>query len=229
MSQDTAHILVIDDEEGVRDYYRHLLSKAGYDVQTVAGGEEAVRLLEGQTVDLILLDLRMPKMNGAGFLRQLRHQKHRPDVLVVSGYATLEDAVEVTKLGACGVIEKLALPERMLAAIGRLLDLRRDPLISYVRANFDKVVSREAVASRFQVSPETVSNRIKTYTSQSFHDFLESCRIQEAQRLLATTELEAKEVAGRVGFRSHQVFDRAFRRLQGYTPSQYRKEVRPQC
>lgn len=221
-----ARILAIDDEEDLRHYYRQVLSKAGYEAQTAASAKAALHLLQEQTFDLILLDLRMPGMDGMEFLRKLRRQRHAPDVLLLSGYATVEDAAEATKLGVSEVLLKPCSGEKLLARINHLLDLRRDPLVSYIRTHFDKLDSREEVARRFRVSPGTVSNRIRHYTGQSFLDFLHSCRIREAQRLLAETELEAKEIAARVGFHSPQVFDRAFQQHAGRSPSQYRREVR---
>lgn len=225
-ARDALCILAIDDEAPVRDAYRRLLSRAGHRVQAAATAEEALHCLERQSYDLILLDLRMPRMDGAEFLRRLKRQKRSPEVLVVSGYATIEDAVEVTKLGAYGVIEKFKLPQALLTSVERILSLRIDPLISYIRAHFDQIDSREEVARHFEVSPRTISNRIKCRLNQSFPSFLQSCRIREAQWLLAETDLRVKQIAERVGFHSPPVFSRTFHRLTGRSPRQYREEVR---
>lgn len=221
-----ARILAVDDEQAILNAYCRLLRKAGYEVQTATSAEEALHLLQEQAYDLILLDLRMPGMGGMEFLRPLRRQKQAPDVLIISGYATIDNAVDAGKLGVFGVMLKPGKPGELLDRIDHLLDLRKDPLISYLRAHFDKVDSREDVAHRFGVSPGTVSNRIRHYTGQSFHEFLHSCRVREAQRLLAETELEAKEIATRVGFNSPQVFDRTFQKHTGRSPRQYRREFR---
>lgn len=87
--------------------------------------------------------------------------------------------------------------------------------------------SEEALAHHFGITPRTVSTQVRQHTGQSFLTFLHSCRIQEAQRLLAETKLEVKEISAQVGFRSPQVFGRAFKRQTGRSPRQYRREIRP--
>jgi YesN/AraC family two-component response regulator len=220
-------ILAIDDEELLREYYRRLLSNAGYEIDTAETAEVALLYLEQETYDLILLDLRMPGMGGIELLRRLWHRRNRypSDVLVISGYATLDDTVEIMKKGASGVIAKSYVPEELLTKVVSLLDARRDPLIAYIRNNPGEVTSREELARRFHISPGTASNRIKRHTSVSFSLFLQSCRIQEAQRLLYQTDLDAQQVAARVGFKTPQAFSRTFRRLTGRSPCQYRKEI----
>lgn len=222
-----ARILVVDDDELIRKTLRGMLSKAGYAAQTAGNGEEALTLLQQQLFDLILLDLHMPRMDGMTFLRTLRRQQHSPQVLIISGYATFDDAVEAGKLRVAGVLRKPFLSAELLPKIKPLLDLRTDPLIEHIRTCFAELHSKEALARHFGITPRTVSNRIRRHTGQPFRDFLQSCRIQEAQRLLAETELEVKEIADQVGFRSPQVFARAFRRQTGRSPHQYRRELRP--
>jgi YesN/AraC family two-component response regulator len=224
-SEASARILVVDDDEAVLFTYRGLLTRAGYRVQTAASGEEGLPLLGQEQFDLIILDLKMPGMDGVEFLRRLRGLKRRPEVLVVSGYATLENAVEVMRLGAFDVAQKSCLSGDLLPRVERILVRRRDPVVAYIRANFATIRSREEVADHFHLCPDAVSKRIKYHVNQSFHDFLESCRIQEAKRLLVETAMEANKIATLVGFQSYRTFERAFHRLVGYTPSQYRQET----
>lgn len=225
-SKKPSHILIVDDDGVVRDFYNHLLSRNGYHVLQAESAEDALLLLEKQTFDLVLLDLCMPGMGGMEFLRILRKQDSLPEVLIVSGYATLEDAVEAGKLGVFGVLEKVCPPQKLLAQIEKILDIHKEPLISYIQSHFPEIESCKDVAAFFHIDPRTASNRIKRATNQTCREFLESCRIQEAQRLLAESELEAKEIAAKVGYRSYHTFSHAFQKLTGHTPRQYRREVR---
>jgi YesN/AraC family two-component response regulator len=222
-----ARILAVDDDEGVLFTYRQLLTRAGYRVQTAASGEDGLRRLEQEQFDLVLLDLNMPGMEGVEFLRRIRRLKRRPEVLVISGFVTTLATVEVMKLGAFDVAHKPCLSGELLPRVERMVARLREPVVAYIRANFATIRSREEVAQHCHTCPETVSNRIRHYTGQSFHDFLESCRIQEARRLLTETEVEATEISDRIGFQCYKTFERAFQRLTGLTPSQYRKQTRP--
>ncbi|MCC7264917.1 MAG: response regulator [Candidatus Latescibacteria bacterium] len=143
-----ARILAVDDDETVLYTYRRLLTKAGYQhqVQTASSGEEALRLLKKHSYDLILLDLNMPGMDGMEFMRRLRGQKHRPEVLVISGYVTIENTVKIVKLGAFDVAQKPCLSGDLLPRIERILARRREPVNAYIQANFAKIKSREEVA-----------------------------------------------------------------------------------
>lgn len=164
-----ARLLVVDDDENVRSTYRQLLTRAGYRVQKAASGKEGLFCLEQQPYDLILLDLNMPGMNGLEFLgrmHRIRYQKHAPEVLVISGYATIDRVVEVTKLGAQGVVEKPISSEKLLSRIEHLLNLRKDPVILYIRTHLKEINSREDIARHLHICGRTVSNRIKSYNGQ---------------------------------------------------------------
>ena len=220
-----ARILAVDDEKVLHDYYRRMLLRYGYQVQAAESAEEALCLLEREEFDLILLDLEMPGMGGMEFLRVLRRKKKGPEVLMVSGVATLSDAVEAGKLGVVDAIKKPFDPLELQAKIRRMLEKHNNPVAAYIRAHFAEIKSRKQVAQHFHCHPTTVSNQIKHGTNQTFQTFLESCRIQEAQRLLVTTDLSVKEIAACVGFGSGSTFERAFQRQVGHLPRQYRREM----
>ena len=118
-------VLVIDDEESIREGCRHLLEYQGYRVVTARNGEQGLRLVERTRPDVALLDLRMPGMNGMEVLRRIREVA--PDVLVIiiTGYATLESAAEAMQLGACDYLCKPIDEWQLLAAVEDGLEKRR--------------------------------------------------------------------------------------------------------
>jgi len=79
-------ILVVDDEEGIRLLYQDELKDAGYEVVTAASGEEALRIVEKQRPDLITLDIKMARMDGADFLQELRKVHRDLPVIVCTAY-----------------------------------------------------------------------------------------------------------------------------------------------
>jgi CheY-like chemotaxis protein len=101
-------VLVVDDNDDIRDLFRRLVERAGHAVETAADGVEAVEVLERESFDLMLLDLTMPRMNGVDVVRWLRaHPDVAPElrVVVISGWAGEQRAV-LQELGVVDVMQK---------------------------------------------------------------------------------------------------------------------------
>src|SRR5512132_2657632 len=101
-----ARILVVDDEKSMRDLLSITLEKEGYDVLTAAGGEPAIELLHRDSVDAVITDLRMPKVDGLQVLRAAKEISPDTAVIVITAVASTETAVEAMKLGAYDYITK---------------------------------------------------------------------------------------------------------------------------
>ena len=86
-------VLIVDDERGPRESLRMIL-KPSFDVHCASGGEEALKLIREQRVDLVTLDLNMPGVKGLEVLRALRSESPTTEVIIVTGFATVESAVE---------------------------------------------------------------------------------------------------------------------------------------
>ena len=107
-------ILVVDDEENIRLVLRTLLKKHGYQVETAQNGEEAQRLLDSFGPDLILTDVRMPKMGGLDLLSAVRAKALPTTVIVMSAYGDTEQALEAIRAGAYDFIQKPFKPEEIV-------------------------------------------------------------------------------------------------------------------
>jgi ATP-dependent Lon protease len=99
-------ILVVDDEERTRKNLDHVLSREGYGVLTAADGDEALEMLEETVVDIIITDLKMDKVDGMEVLEKARRKDPRVEVIVITGYATVPNAVEAMKKGSHNYITK---------------------------------------------------------------------------------------------------------------------------
>ena len=109
-------ILVVDDNKEVLEKTRHLLAEVGYDVTCCSSGEEALTFLSDNVVDLVLLDINMPKMNGFDVCLRIR-QRHPLDDLPIIFLTSREDSDSVTKgfqAGASDFVSKSAVPEILL-------------------------------------------------------------------------------------------------------------------
>jgi two-component system, NtrC family, nitrogen regulation response regulator NtrX len=118
-------ILVIDDEAAIRDSLRMTLEYEGYDYAAAATGQEGLALAEREAPDLVVLDVKMPGMDGLEVLDRLRAINETLPVIVISGHGTIGTAVEATKKGAFDFIEKPFASERVLVSLRNALDQRR--------------------------------------------------------------------------------------------------------
>ncbi|MET0411797.1 MAG: sigma-54 dependent transcriptional regulator [Polyangiaceae bacterium] len=110
-------VLVVDDEENIRLVLRTLLKRHGYEVETAAGGEEALGLVEAFGPDVVITDVRMPKMGGLDLLSTLKAKGNDATVIVMSAYGNLDQAIDAIKAGAYDYIQKPFKPEEVVLAL----------------------------------------------------------------------------------------------------------------
>ncbi|HEY2904311.1 MAG TPA: sigma-54 dependent transcriptional regulator [Vicinamibacterales bacterium] len=118
-------VLVIDDESAIRDSLKMTLEYEGYDVIGAATGQEGLAQAEREAPDLVLLDVKMPGMDGIEVLDRLRAMNESVPVIVVSGHGSISTAVEATKKGAFDFIEKPFASDRVLVSLRNALDHRQ--------------------------------------------------------------------------------------------------------
>lgn len=124
-------ILVIDDEEGMRDFLTILLQKEGYQVQAVGKGEEGLRLMSHSPFDLVITDLRMPGMDGLQVLQRFKEEDPEVGVILITAYASTETAVDAMKGGAFDYVAKPFHVEELKEAVrGALSKRRRGDLVA---------------------------------------------------------------------------------------------------
>ncbi len=118
-------ILVVDDEKGIRDSLRRLLEYEKYNVVLAEDGRGALQAAENERVDLALLDIKMPGLDGMEVLSSLHESQPELPVIIISGHGTIQTAVEATRLGAFDFIEKPIDADRILLVIRNGLAQRR--------------------------------------------------------------------------------------------------------
>ena len=115
-------ILVVDDEASIRRTLQEILEYEDYDVDLATNGEEALDAIRSTPYDLVLLDVKMPKVDGMDVLRAVAEDMPDVPVVMISGHGTIETAVESTKLGAFDFIEKPPDLNRLLLTVRNALD-----------------------------------------------------------------------------------------------------------
>ena len=118
-------ILVIDDEAAIRDSLRMILEYDGFECLPAPGGEEGLARVAADAPDMVILDVKMPGMDGLEVLRRIRHLDETLPVVMISGHGTVSTAVEATRLGAFDFLEKPLSTERVIVTIRNALNQRR--------------------------------------------------------------------------------------------------------
>ncbi len=103
---DLLNLLVVDDERAVRDGCRDVAQGLGFSTFSAENAEHAFKVLESQNIDVVLLDLKLPGASGLEILKQVRERKPEAAVIVITGYATVQSAVQAMKLGAYDYVTK---------------------------------------------------------------------------------------------------------------------------
>ena len=123
-----ARILAVDDEEVVLDSLRKILVLSGYSVDTVEHGPEALTLVQERDYDFVFTDLKMPDMDGVDVVKGVKHIRPDTDVIVITGFATVETAVETMKVGAMDYVQKPFTEEELTKLVGNFVIRRQDRL-----------------------------------------------------------------------------------------------------
>jgi DNA-binding NtrC family response regulator len=117
----TKRVLVVDDEPLVARSCRRILSREGIQVETMSSGSLGLESALGGGFDVVLVDLRLPDMDGMEIVRRLRRERPRTAVVVVTGYGSVASAVEATRLGATDYLQKPFTPEEIMNAVDKAM------------------------------------------------------------------------------------------------------------
>jgi two-component system nitrogen regulation response regulator NtrX len=151
-----ATILIVDDDAEVRKDLTKLLQPHGYHCLESSDGKMAMECLKQQDVDLLLLDLRLPRLSGIEVLKRCRENDPDLPVIMISGHGTIAQAVEATKLGAFDFLEKPLHAERTLVTIRNAVEKRRlkrqrDSLLREARQQFQMLGSTPKMLEIFRL------------------------------------------------------------------------------
>lgn len=121
-----ARILAVDDEPVVLDSFRKILVHADFDIDTVESGREAIGLIQKHDYDFVFTDLKMPEMDGLDVLKAVKHYRPDIDVVMITGYGTIESAVEAMKHGGMDYVQKPFTEDELVEFTNTALIRRQD-------------------------------------------------------------------------------------------------------
>ena len=228
-------VLLVDDEIMIREGFKRLFDWEAHDCQVVgeaADGMEALAQIDSLCPDIVIMDINIPIMNGLKLI-QLSRIKH-PEIafVIVSGYDDFSYCREALRLqitdyilkpvnyeefGFCIDNLKISLFEQRVAAEEPAAQEERtiNGLTRYLQ---------EHLAEQFHLNPQYISQLFKSEIGVGFLTYLTNIRMEKAKKLLLSTSLSIAEVAEQSGYGDYRVFTKVFKKTEGSTPSQYRRD-----
>jgi CheY-like chemotaxis protein len=143
-----ARILCVDDESVILDSFRRILVLDGYCVDTVEQGREALGLIQTHSYDFVFTDLKMPEMDGLEVTKSVKHLRPDIDVVIITGFATVETAVDCMKYGAMDYVQKPFTEDELLEFVKKLLIKREDRISKTLKPKVHITHLKEAVGSK---------------------------------------------------------------------------------
>ncbi|MBC7507624.1 MAG: sigma-54-dependent Fis family transcriptional regulator, partial [Ferruginibacter sp.] len=177
-----ANILIIDDEKAIRKTLSEILSYEGYKIDEAADGEEGIKKFSSTTYDVVLCDIKMPKIDGLEFLEKAKEINADVPIIVISGHGNIETAVEAVKKGAFDYISKP--PD-----LNRLLITLRNALDKQILVTETKVLKRKVARVQEMVGNSSGVKKIK--------DTIEKVAPTEARVLITGENGVGKELVAR--------------------------------
>lgn len=238
-------LLVADDEDvfrkGIIRYIR-LHSERFDPILPAVDGEETEELILQKNPDLLLLDIQMPKKSGIEVLNDVQNTSVKPATIILSGYDEFKYAQQAIRLGAKDYILKPVLSSEIFKklnqiadecfgldegeATGQETDANNFAVMAryYMEEHYFEEVDLEEVADKVGISPGYLSTLfMKTY-GYGFVECLNRIRVEHARPYLQQNLLKTYEIAYKVGYHDEKYFSKVFRKITGFTPSEYRKQ-----
>ncbi len=181
-----AHILVVDDEEGVRRVLQGFLEDQGYQVTAVADGPAAIQAVKDSPVHLVITDLRLPVMDGLEVVEQVLHLDAEMACIVMTGYGTIESAVQAMKAGAYDFVTKPLDLEAVSIVMKKALEFKR--------LRQENMLLRKSVRDKFRLEHLIgTSDAMRTA-----HDFIEKVADSDSTVLILGESGTGKELVARM-------------------------------
>jgi len=238
-------VVVVEDEELVRRGIVLAVDWACVNCVVVgeaADGEEGLEIIRRYQPDLIITDIKMPKLDGIEMLRQLRAEGNRAYVVLLTAYSDFSYAQSALKLGAVDYLLK-PFHDGELEAVVRRLGCFEQPqtvpdlpgsgeksryvmeAMRYIAEHYNAPdISVGSVAAFLSISEGHLSHVFKKETSYTISNYITNYRIHIAMELLRDCRSRVYEVAEQVGYRDITYFSSTFKKVTGMTPSEYQKQ-----
>ncbi len=236
-------LLIAEDESLERKALRIIIQKKFNNIQLLEDaktGVEAINLAHKFKPDIIIMDIKMPEKNGIDALQSIIQFHPYVKTIILTAYNDFDFAQKAIQLGVVDYILKPARPSELYNSINKAFNLfqgvnddfmtvsssSKSPLIdaamNYIHKNFTKNINLESVASHVYLNPQYFSRYFKNHTGINFIDYLSQIRIQEAKKLLLSTDKSISNISLTVGYIDPSYFSKVFIKYEGLSPHKYR-------
>ena len=238
------NVYIADDEVWITLGLKKLLEKLDMDIYVVGTANNGLTAKEEIAMfkpDVVFTDIRMPGLSGLELLQVIPEVSPDTKVVIISGYAEFSYAKEAVQHHAYDYLLKPIKEEDLARVMSSFVgegseeegddggapgfDRLIDNVISEIREHYMEDISLTSLASKYNVSMGRLSEMIKEHLKVNFSDYIASLRIQRAKELLRDESLSIQEIAEIVGYNDYFYFTKVFKKVEGISPSKYRKSI----
>ena len=236
-------VLLVDDEIMIREGFKKLFDWETHGC-TVAGeaadGMEALAKIDTLNPDIVIMDINIPIMNGLKVIKMSRIKHPDTAFIIVSGYDDFSYCREALRLKITDYILKPVNYEEFGTCIDNLKismymdNVSQEPeeqeervingITRFMQEHLAEEISLSVLSEEFHMNPQYISQLFKNEIGVGFLAYLTSIRMEKAKKLLLSTSLSIGEIAEQSGYGDYRVFTKVFKKSEGITPSQYRRD-----
>lgn len=236
-------VLLVDDEIMIREGFKRLFKWEEHDCEVVgeaADGMEALTQIDLLQPDIVIMDINIPIMNGLKVIQLSRIKHPEMAFIIVSGYDDFSYCREALRLqitdyilkpvnydefGTCIDNLKISMFESRTtdesAALGENTIIG---IIRYMQEHLAEEISLNVLSEEFHLSAQYISQLFKSEIGVNFLAYLTNIRMEKAKKLLLSTTFSIAEISEKCGYGDYRVFTKVFKKTEGITPSQYRRD-----
>lgn len=238
-------VLLVDDEIMIREGFKRLFDWKKHDCEVIgeaSDGMEALNQIDTLNPDIVIMDINIPIMNGLKVIK-LSRMKH-PEIafVIVSGYDDFSYCREALRLqivdyilkpvnydefGSCIDNLKISMFEQQISkeqVLGNTDGRTISSITRYLQEHLSEEISLSVLAEEFHLNPQYISQLFKSEIGVGFLTYLTNMRLEKAKKLLVSTALSVAEIAEQCGYSDYRVFTKVFKKTEGITPSQFRRD-----
>ncbi len=234
-------IIIVEDEFGSRVGLKKLIEKLSTEVRVIGeaeNGYEGLKMIVDMVPDIVITDVRMPKMNGLEMISELKKIGIESTFVILSGYSEFEYARQGMKLGVLEYLLKPVTVADVTELLKKIVGEDKDNEVienyehsdvvtnmrKYIDANYSMKIGLNTFSDMYKLTPEYLSNLFAKETGETFSNYLKKIRIEKAKDLILTTDMKVYKIAYMVGYPDQKYFSKVFKEYTGVSAKQFALE-----